>query len=88
MPINENYILKHIGSDYMIIPTTKDNVSVEKIFNTNEVGGEIYNYLKLNKSVDEIVSLLLKEYDTTKEELEKDVKEFIGELKKRGIFKD
>lgn len=88
MPINENFILKHVGNDYMIIPTTSNNINMDRIFNTNEVGGAIYNYLKLNKTVDEIVNLLQKEYNAEKEVIEKDTIEFIGELKKRGIYTD
>lgn len=86
--LNENFILKKIGNEYMIIPTNNKNVNVSKIFNTNETGAFIFNNLKENKSLDEILDLLKKEYNATEEILKKDLYEFIEELKKRGIYND
>ena len=58
--LNNNFMLKKVGNEYMIIPTSKKNVNISKIFNTNERGAFIFNNLKDNKSIDEILSLLKK----------------------------
>ena len=86
--LNDNFMLKKVGNEYMIIPTSNKNVNVSKIFNTNESGAFIFNNLKDNKSIDEILSLLKKEYNAPKDVLEKDLYEFVEELKKRGIYND
>lgn len=88
MPIKNDYMLKNVGNEYMIIPTSNKNVNVSKIFNTNETGAFIFNNLKDNKSLGEILDLLKKEYNAPKDVLEKDLIEFINELKKRGIYND
>ena len=86
--LNNNFMLKKVGNEYMIIPTSNKNVNVSKIFNTNETGAFIFNNLKDNKSIDEILSLLKKEYNAPIDVLKNDLDEFILELKKRGIYND
>ena len=86
--LNNNFMLKKVGNEYMIIPTSNKNVNISKIFNTNETGDFIFNNLKDNKSIDEILSLLKKEYNAPIDVLKKDLDEFILELKKRGIYND
>ena len=81
-------MLKNIGNEYMIIPTSNNNVNFSKIFNINETGAFIFNSLKEGKSKDEILELMAKEYNASKEILSKDIDEFINELKKRGIYND
>lgn len=80
-------MLKNIGDEYMIIPISNKDVNFSKIFNTNEVGGFIFTNLK-DKTPEEVLELLVKEYDAPKDVLEKDLYEFIDELKKRGIYND
>ncbi len=86
--LNNNFMLKKVADEYMIIPTSDKNVNFSRIFNTNETGAFIFNNLKDNKSIEEILELLIKEYNAPKEVLEKDLYEFIDELKKRGIYND
>ena len=86
--LNDNFMLKKVGNEYMIIPTSNKNVNISKIFNTNETGAFIFNNLEDNKSLDEILDLLKKEYNAPKDVLEKDLYEFVEELKKRGIYND
>ena len=81
-------MLKNIGDEYMIIPTSNNNVNFSKIFNINETGAFIFNLLKDNKNVDEILELMSKEYNAPKDVLLNDINEFIEELKKRGIYND
>jgi len=88
MPINNNFMLKKIGDEYMIIPTSNTNVNFSKIFNINETGAFIFNNLKNNKSKEEIINLMKSEYNAPIDTLSKDYDEFILELKKRGIYND
>jgi hypothetical protein len=88
MPIEKGFILKHIGNDYMIIPTTSNNVRFDKIFNLNETSAYIYERLNEGKNIEEIIDLMSNEYNAPKDVITKDVYEFVEELKKRGIYKD
>lgn len=88
MGINKGFLLKKVGNEYMIIPTNNSKVLMNKIFNINEVGADIYKSLENGLSIAETIDELLKEYDIDKETLTNDVLEFVEELRKRGIYSD
>ena len=37
MPISKNFIIKKVGNDYMIIPTTESNVNLSKIYKSRSL---------------------------------------------------
>ncbi len=88
MPIKSDYMLKNVGNEYMIIPTSNTNVNFSKIFNINETAAFIFKNLQEERSKEEILELMSVEYDAPKEVLSADIDEFINELKKRGIYHD
>ncbi len=88
MGINKGFLLKKVGNEYMIIPTNNNKVLMNKIFNINEVGADIYKSLENGLSIAETIDELLKEYEIDKETLTNDVLEFVEELRKRGIYSD
>lgn len=81
-------MLKNVGEEYMIIPTSNNNVNFSKIFNINETGAFIFEKLKDGKNKEDILELMSKEYNASKDILKNDIEEFIDELKKRGIYND
>lgn len=58
----------------------------EKIFITDEVGGEILQLIEEGKDVPEIVSALAESFDGDEESIEKDVVEFAEQLKSSKII--
>ena len=88
MKINNNFMLKKVAGEYMIIPTGNNNVNFSKIFNINETGAFIFEKLKDGKNKEEVLELMSKEYNASKDVLKNDIDEFIDELKKRGIYND
>ncbi len=88
MKISNNFILKSVAGEYMIIPTSNTNVNFSKIFNINETGAFIFSNLKEGKTKEEVLELMTKEYNAPRDVLSYDLDEFIEELKKRGIYND
>ena len=87
--INNNFFIKKIDNNYMIIPLNNNNVDMTNIYTINEIGYLIYNMLKDNKSIDDIKNQIKEEYDILDDDIIiNDIKEFILELKKRNIYKD
>lgn len=88
MPINKGFILKSIGQDYMIIPTNDLNIKLDTVYNINYVASRMFELLSAGKTASEVAYDMSLEFNASKEEIEADVLEFIGELKKRGIYND
>jgi hypothetical protein len=57
----------------------------EKIFITDQTGGEILHLIEQGKDLTEILSVLGDSYDGDKQMIEKDVIEFVGRLKSNNI---
>lgn len=88
MPISKDFIFKAVAGEYMIIPLSGGAVDMTKSFNINETGAFIYKGLANNETVEEIAENMAKEYDAPKDELLKDINEFVAILKKKGIYND
>ena len=58
----------------------------EKIFITDQIGGEILRLLEQGKDLPEIVSALGDSYDGDRQMMEKDVVEFAEQLKSNKII--
>ncbi|MCB1180248.1 MAG: HPr-rel-A system PqqD family peptide chaperone [Leptospiraceae bacterium] len=56
-------------------------------YTVNETGLFILNLLKINKEQNEIIQLLLEEYETTKEQAERDFSDLIIQLKSLRLIK-
>lgn len=88
MPISDNFILKNVGEEFMIIPLSDGGVDFSKVYNVSSTGAFIYEQLKENKTIDEIANRMVEEYEVSFEVVQKDILEFVDELKKRGIYHD
>lgn len=88
MKLKNNSMLKKVGKDYMILPLSDHNVSLDLIFNTNEVGAFIYNLLKNETTKDEIVAAILKEYEVEESIARNDLDEFIENLISKGLLEE
>ncbi|MCK4959476.1 MAG: PqqD family protein [Planctomycetes bacterium] len=58
----------------------------EKIFISDEIGGEILQLIDQKKDLPEIVSALAGQFDGDRDAIEKDVVEFTDELKENKII--
>ncbi len=57
----------------------------EKIFITDQIGGEILELIEQGKDLPEILSMLGNSYDGDEQMIEKDVVEFTDQLKSNNI---
>jgi hypothetical protein len=57
----------------------------EKIFITDETGGEILGLIEEGRDLPEILSVLCESYDGDEQVIRKDIVEFIDELKSNNI---
>jgi len=87
MKLNENYVLRQIAEEYILVPVTGD-FDFNGIIALNEVGKEIYDLLPQVANEAELVDRLFEIFDAPKQELATDVSEFIGQLRKEKILLD
>ena len=86
MKINENFVLKKIGDDYVLLPIGQEAIDLGGLLRTNEVGFDIFDLLKRGLSVDECVNKLLTKYQVEYDVLHHDVYEFYAKLVEYGVI--
>lgn len=58
----------------------------EKVYFVNQIGKNIISALLKDKSKEEIIEYLNKQYDSSKQTIKEDFEEFINQLEKIGIL--
>jgi len=86
MKIKKQLIKREIAGDVILVPVGKTVLENNGLFILNEVSSDIWDLLNLNKSLDEIVAVLVESYDAPEEVIRRDTVEFLETLGKQGII--
>ena len=84
MKIKNIYELKKVVNQYLVI-RVEDALVLDNMITINEIGKDIFDFLKEEHSEDEVVSYILSNYEVTEEKAREDVHEFIDKLIQKGI---
>ncbi|MCI7622422.1 MAG: PqqD family protein [Bacilli bacterium] len=84
MKIKNIYELKKVVNQYLVI-RVEDALVLDNMITINEIGKDIFEFLKEEHSEDEVVSYILSNYEVTEEKAREDVHEFIEKLIQKGI---
>ena len=84
MKIKNTYELKKVVNQYLVI-RVEDALVIDNMITINEIGKDIFDFLKEEHSEDEVVSYILSNYEVTEEKAKEDVHEFIEKLIQKGI---
>ncbi len=85
MKVSNEFVLREIAGDFVIIPTGKVVLSFNGLITVNSVGVDIWNMLQEEVSFEEIVKGLLEEYEVEESVVREDVKEFLNILMDANI---
>ena len=84
MKIKNIYELKKVVNQYLVI-RVEDALVLDNMITINEIGKDIFDFLKEEHSEDEVVSYIISNYEVTEEKAREDVHEFIEKLIQKGI---
>ena len=83
---NEQFVTRQIADEFLLVPIA-DRLSGENcLFVLNEVGARIWELMDHGRSVQQIEELLLEEFDTSQEQLEKDLLRLLDQLQEIGAI--
>lgn len=71
------FVEKKIGDELVIVPVTSTVAQMNKVFSLNEIGSFIYENINESKTVDEITTLVTKEFDVNIDVAQKDIELFL-----------
>ncbi len=88
MKLNPDFVHRNITGENFLIPVGESTLKYNGIFTMSEVGNRIWELLSQGKNTDELVPILLNEYEIDAATLVADVEEFLSSLKSAGILID
>jgi Coenzyme PQQ synthesis protein D (PqqD) len=74
-----------VAGDTLLVPIRARVGDLASIYSFNGTGSSIWQLLETPKTVDELVAAVAEEYDAERDRVEKDVKEFLGEMLSVGL---
>ncbi len=83
--IKQGYVAREIAGEYIAVPV--DSSCGTNIVILNPASKFLWDELSTERSFDELLDALLKNYDVSKEEAETDLKEFLMQLIENGLLK-
>lgn len=83
--IKQGYVAREIAGEFIAVPV--DASCGTNIVVLNPVSKFLWDELAAEKSFDELLDAMLKEYDVSKEEAETDLKEFLMQLVENDLLK-
>ena len=86
MKLKQDFVLREIAGDYVLIPVMKQEDEFKGIISLNETGAYIWKKLEENKDTDEIIEDMLNDYEVSLELATSNVNEFLSNLKTLGIM--
>lgn len=86
MRISENFVLREIAGEYIIVPVGNATLNFNGLMTVNEVGQFIWQQLQNDITEEALVEKIIEEYDVDKETAKADTEEFIEKLKQNGIL--
>lgn len=85
MKIKENFVLREIAGEYIIVPVGNTTLNFNGLMTVNEVGMFIWQQLQEEITKEELLTRVLDEYEVDEETAKADIDEFLGRLTKAGI---
>lgn len=86
MKVKEGFILRAMGDNHLVVPVGALTVDFRCIITLNDTGAYLWQQLLQERSEEELVQLLLDEYDVTAQRAAEDVSAFIDQLKKADLL--
>lgn len=88
MKISDQFILRNICGDLLLVPLGEKSKEYNGIFTVSETGAFILSQLLADKNEQETASLLAKEFEIDFHSAYEDTVAFISNLKEYGILTD
>ena len=88
MKIKEGFIKSRLGDECVVVPVGAQTVDFRGLITLNETGEFIWEILLEEKSLEDVVSAMTREYDIDEATATADAKNFIEVLREKGFLEE
>ena len=82
---SQSVVARVVAGETLIVPVRAKVGDLASIYSFNGTGTLIWKLLETPKSVEELASAIVQEYEVEPEQAERDVADFVGEMKAVGL---
>lgn len=86
MKLKKEFILREIAGEYILVPTGETTLNFNGLITVNELGAFIWNNMEKVNSEEDILKLILDEYEVEENIAREDLNEFLNKLKAAEII--
>lgn len=86
MRISDQYMLRQVADEYLVIPVGEAALKVKGLIGLSESGSVLYQRLQGGCSEEELVGALLAEYDIDADTARSDTRAFLEQMRRMGIL--
>ena len=79
-------VTRKTGNEYVLVPITNNIADMNSVYTLNETGAFLWEQIDGKRTVEEIINVLISEYDIDKQNAESDVLDFIDNMSKYLII--
>ena len=87
MRIKNDFILRQVADNYLVVAVGDAVKDFNGIINLNETGAFLWKILENGATEEELVKKLTEEYDVTEETAKRDVGTFVAKLAEANLLK-
>lgn len=86
MKIKNTFILRNLAGNNVVLPVGASSEAFSGMMTLNETGVFLWNTLKKDVTMDELVNALLSEYNVGAAEAKEDAEAFVQTLRNAGVL--
>ena len=86
MKIHNDFILKEVAGNHLVIPTGEKMLDFSNVVKITESGVFLWEFLKKGTTEEELLQEMLKEYNVDEKTAKADIKAFVEVLRENKII--
>lgn len=86
MRVKNNFILREIAEEYLLIPVGEAAISVKGLIALSESGCLLYRKLQSGCSREDLLAAILEEYDITAQTAAEDLDSFLSQMRQLDML--
>jgi len=86
LKIKDGFMLREIAGTMVVVPLGERVIEFNGLMSLSESGALLWRKLEQGAEIDELVDLILSEYDIDRDTARADIEEFIAALKEKGLL--
>ena len=86
MKIRDGFILRTIADTHIVVPVADRVIEFKGMITLNDVSVEIWNFLQIDRSYDDVLEYMLSIYEIDRETAANDLNELLDQMVNGGVL--